>query len=97
MKRINLDWNKYYFNPFSYTIYLNSNKGKIMSINTNTNVAENVEKVKSVALEVAVPTEIVALPVSEKSDAVVLTVAAGDVQAYGQLVLLTKEAKKVCY
>ena len=52
-----------------------------MSVNTNTNVAENVEKVKSVALEVAVPTEIVALPVSEKSDAVVLTVAAGDVQA----------------
>ena len=61
-----------------------------MSVNTNTNVVENVEKVKSVALEVAVPTEIVALPVSEKSDAVVLTVAAGDVQAYGQLVLLTK-------
>lgn len=66
-----------------------------MSVNTNTNVAENVEKVKSVALEVAVPTEIVALPVSEKSDAVVLTVAAGDVQAYGQLVLLTKVAKNI--
>ena len=63
-----------------------------MSVNTNTNVAE---KVKSVALEVAVPTEIVALPVSEKSDAVVLTVAAGDVQAYGQLVLLTKVAKNI--
>ena len=63
-----------------------------MSVNTNTNV---VEKVKSVALEVAVPTEIVALPVSEKSDAVVLTVAAGDVQAYGQLVLLTKVAKNI--
>lgn len=66
-----------------------------MSVNTNTNVAENVEKVKSVALEVAVPTEIVALPVSEKSDAVVLTVAVGDVQAYGQLVLLTKVAKNI--
>ena len=66
-----------------------------MSVNTNTNVAENVEKVKSVALEVAVPTEIVALPVSEKLDAVVLTVAAGDVQAYGQLVLLTKVAKNI--
>lgn len=66
-----------------------------MSVNTNTNVVENVEKVKSVALEVAVPTEIVALPVSEKSDAVVLTVAAGDVQAYGQLVLLTKVAKNI--
>lgn len=66
-----------------------------MSVNTNTNVAGNVEKVKSVALEVAVPTEIVALPVSEKSDAVVLTVAAGDVQAYGQLVLLTKVAKNI--
>ena len=62
-----------------------------MSVNTN-NV---VEKVKNVALEVAVPTEIVALPVSEKSDAVVLTVAAGDVQAYGQLVLLTKSAKNI--
>ena len=66
-----------------------------MSVNTNTNVVENVEKVKSVALEVAVPTEIVALPVSEKSDAVVLTVAAGDVQAYGQLILLTKVAKNI--
>ena len=66
-----------------------------MSVNTNTNVVENVEKVKSVALEVAVPTEIVELPISESIGANILTVEAGDVQAYGQLVLLTKAAKNI--
>ena len=64
-----------------------------MSTTTINPVETTIEKVEKI--EVPVPTEIVALPVSEKSDAVVLTVAAGDVQAYGQLVLLTKVAKNI--
>ena len=67
-----------------------------MSVNTNTNVAENVEKVKSVALEVPVPAEIVTLEIIEtRREVAVLTIAENDAQAYGQLLLLTKAAKNI--
>lgn len=57
----------------------------------------SVEITKNIAEQVAIPTEIVSLELSGNKSVAFLDIKENDEQAYGQLTLLTKEAKQIDY